>query len=135
MLEASYIVLGGTGLIGSAVRAHLERQGELVISVNSKNYTDCLGAWAKVLINCNGNTFRYRANQDPRWDFEASVVSVERSLFDFRFDLYRQVGIFLKDFVEYLNSHFCQYRTNCLQVLAIFCLIAMLFQEREYAFD
>ena len=88
MLEASYIVLGGTGFIGSAVCAHLERQGESVISINTKNYADCVGARAKVLINCNGNTFRYRANQDPRWDFEASVVTVERSLFDFRADLY-----------------------------------------------
>lgn len=92
MLEASCIVLGGTGFIGSAVLAHLERLGELVICINSRNYAHCLGARAKVLINCNGNTFHYRANQDPRWDFEASVVSVERSLFDFRFDLYIYVS-------------------------------------------
>lgn len=88
MLETSNIILGGGGLIGSAISSYLEREGESVISVNSKNYHECVGAKADVLINCNGNTFRYRANQNPRWDFESSVITVERSLFDFDVKLY-----------------------------------------------
>ena len=88
ILEASNIILGGGGLIGSAISSYLKPEGESVISVNSKNYHEYIGTKADVLINCNGNTFRYRANQNPQWDFESSVITVERSLFDFSVKLY-----------------------------------------------
>lgn len=92
MTEADCIVLGGTGLIGSEVRAHLERHGWSVLSVGSKDYSAKVGARAKVLVNCNGNAVRYLAQQDPKWDFEISVATVERSLFDFSYDLYLYVS-------------------------------------------
>jgi len=88
MPEVDYIVLGGTGLIGSAVCAHLRRQGASVSSIHSKNYAECVGRKARVVVNCNGNTYRYRTHQDPQWDFEASVATVERSLCDIRADMY-----------------------------------------------
>lgn len=92
MSKRSFIVLGGTGLIGSAVVAHLRRLGGDVLSVNSQTYREAVGRTADVLINCNGNTFRFKANQDPHWDFQASVESVERSFYDFRFGLYVYVS-------------------------------------------
>ena len=85
---AGWIMLGSTGLVGSALREHVERRGERVIGVHSANYQEWTGAQAKVLVNCNGNSVRFRANQDPAWDFEASVATVQRSLFDFTCDLY-----------------------------------------------
>jgi nucleoside-diphosphate-sugar epimerase len=84
----SFIVLGGTGLIGSAVAAWLAGRGHRVTSVNSAGYAAAVGASADALINCNGNTYRYKANQDPKWDFDASVQSVARSLFDFQAQTY-----------------------------------------------
>ena len=88
MSKPGIIVLGGTGLIGTAVCECLARAGHAVVSVNSKNYASCVGARADVLINCNGNTFRYKASQDPQWDFAASVTTVEKSLFDFKVSRY-----------------------------------------------
>ena len=84
----SFIVIGGTGLIGSAVVAHLRRLGNDVLVLDSTSYAEAVGRAADVLVNCNGNTFRFKANRDPHWDFQASVASVERSLFDFRVELY-----------------------------------------------
>jgi nucleoside-diphosphate-sugar epimerase len=92
MTSFSLIVLGGTGLIGSAVCERFTRDGPAVISVDSKNYACCVGTEADVLINCNGNSYRYRAGQDPRWDFDASVLTVEKSLFDFKFGRYIHVS-------------------------------------------
>jgi dTDP-4-dehydrorhamnose reductase len=46
------------------------------------------GSSFDVVINANGNASRFRAEQDPLFDFEASVVSVYRSLFDFSYDRY-----------------------------------------------
>ena len=88
MLEAEFLVLGGTGLIGSAVCAALRACGASVWPVHSKNYGECRGARVRVVVNCNGNTYRFRANQDPVWDFEMSVASVERSLHDIACELY-----------------------------------------------
>lgn len=63
-----------------------------MLSVDSSTYEASRGAEADVLVNCNGNGYRYRANQDPHWDFAASVASVERSLHDFRAGLYVYVS-------------------------------------------
>jgi nucleoside-diphosphate-sugar epimerase len=46
------------------------------------------GSHFDLVINANGNASRFRAEQDPLFDFEASFVSVYRSLFDFRYDRY-----------------------------------------------
>lgn len=88
MTDTDYIVVGGTGLIGTALVAFLRERGRTVLSVSSKTYADSVGARASVLINCNGNAVRFLARKDPQWDFEASVVSVHRSLHDFQSDLY-----------------------------------------------
>jgi nucleoside-diphosphate-sugar epimerase len=92
MTKASIIVIGGTGLIGSAVCARLSRDGHKVLSINSKNYSEHIGIHTDVLVNCNGNSYRYKAAKDPRWDFEASVLSVEKSLFDFKYSRYFYVS-------------------------------------------
>ena len=88
MSGSRVIVVGGTGLIGSAVCAALARRGDDVVSVDSRNYAQHAGAEADVLVNCNGNSYRFKAAQNPQWDFEASVLSVERTLFDFRVQRY-----------------------------------------------
>src|SRR3989442_1009750 len=88
MPKPSIIVLGGTGLIGSAVCERFRSHGHSVVCIGSKNYQSSVGAEADVLINCNGNSYRYKAAQSPRWDFEASVLSVEKSLFDFKAGYY-----------------------------------------------
>jgi nucleoside-diphosphate-sugar epimerase len=92
MSDSTVIVLGGTGLIGSAVCERFQRAGSTVIAVNSRNYSSHVGVRAGLLINCNGNSYRYKANEDPRWDFEASVTSVEKSLFDFEVERYVHIS-------------------------------------------
>ncbi|HSX38034.1 MAG TPA: NAD-dependent epimerase/dehydratase family protein [Chlamydiales bacterium] len=87
-MQFDYIILGGTGLVGSAVVEYLRFLGADCLSLHSKNYDQYIGSSAKVVINCNGNSYRFKANQDPKWDFGASVDSVQRSLFDFKTDMY-----------------------------------------------
>lgn len=41
-----------------------------------------------MVVNANGNASRFRANQDPLFDFEASLSTVYRSLFDFQYQRY-----------------------------------------------
>lgn len=88
MSHRSCLVLGSNGLVGTAVRKSLEAAGVEVIAICRDNYEQHAGASADALVNCNGNTYRFKAAADPAWDFGASVSSVARSLFDFRVGFY-----------------------------------------------
>lgn len=92
MPKASFLVIGATGLVGSSVYAQLKARGEDVVGVNSTTYREHVGSTFGAVINCNGNTWRFRANKEPAWDLEASVRSVERSLADFKFDRYLHIS-------------------------------------------
>lgn len=88
MPKLDYIVLGAKGLIGTAVTNYLQGKGASVLPVTRANYDTYKGTEAGTFINCNGNSFRYKANQDPSWDFKASVDTVQASLFDFKAETY-----------------------------------------------
>jgi len=75
-------VLGGKGFVGSAfVRAAARRHDTSPIDLD--NYEQFRGRSCDLLINANGNSKKYLAEQDPPREFDASVASVLRSLLDF----------------------------------------------------
>jgi nucleoside-diphosphate-sugar epimerase len=84
MADWDVIVIGAAGLAGSAIRRHFESEGRRVLAVTRDNYPAHLGASAELVVNANGNPYRFKANDRPVWDFEAAVASVQRSLHDFR---------------------------------------------------
>jgi nucleoside-diphosphate-sugar epimerase len=75
-------VLGGEGFVGSAfVRAAAKRHQAAAIT--RRNYEQFRGKACDLLINANGNSKKYLADQNPTGEFDASVASVLRSLLDF----------------------------------------------------
>ncbi|HJO32746.1 MAG TPA: NAD-dependent epimerase/dehydratase family protein [Anaerolineales bacterium] len=88
MPDVDFVILGGTGFVGSELCSCLKHNGASVLAIDSRNYIRHRGTSADVLVNCNGNAFRFKANQNPTWDFEASVITVEQSLSDFVVQLY-----------------------------------------------
>ncbi len=75
-------VLGGKGFVGSAfVRVASKRHRVAVIT--RQNYEHHRGRSCDLLINANGNSKKFLADQDPAAEFDASVASVLRSLVDF----------------------------------------------------
>lgn len=82
------IVLGSQGLLGSEVTEYFKSLNHHVIPIDRKNYKNYIGESADLLINCNGNAYRFKANKDPSQDFEDNVLSVKNSLFDFNVDTY-----------------------------------------------
>ena len=80
-------VLGGRGMLGSDLVKFL---GEFykVIAIDKENYSQYLGKSFDVLINANGNSRKFWADQNLFLDFEASTISVYKSLFDFKFKKY-----------------------------------------------
>ena len=81
-------VLGGHGFVGSAYVRLFERLGLEHRAVTRANYRELAGTACALFINANGNSRKFLADRDPCAEFEASVVSVQRSLEDFRADRY-----------------------------------------------
>ncbi len=74
--------------MGSAVARYCrENQIEHEI-ITKQNYRDFIGKQCDILINSNGNSKKFLANQDPFEDFQLSVSSVRSSLIDIKFDKY-----------------------------------------------
>lgn len=81
-------ILGGNGFVGSGFVRYCAKQGISAIVIDRKNYKDHLGAECDVLINSNGNSKKFLAKEDPKFEFQASVASVRNSLVDFKFKRY-----------------------------------------------
>ena len=81
-------VIGGNGFVGSGFVRHLHSQGIAVTVVDRTNYDQLIGAECDILINANGNSKKFLAKDDPKAEFQASVVSVRNSLVDFKFKKY-----------------------------------------------
>jgi len=80
-------ILGSNGLLGSDLVKHLGKTHK-TDSITRENYEEKKNTHYKVLINANGNSKRFWANQNPQDDFLASTVSVYKSVFDFSSDVY-----------------------------------------------
>ena len=88
MNNKKYLVIGSEGLVGKAIINHLEKRRNKVIKVNRNNYNKLKGQKVDVLINANGNSYRYKANNSPKWDFDKSFLSVKKTFNDFKFNTY-----------------------------------------------
>ena len=81
-------IIGGNGFLGSAFARICTRQGWEHQVITRENYASLVGTECDLLINANGNSKKFLSRQDPVGDFEASVLSVRRSLSDFSCNKY-----------------------------------------------
>ena len=81
-------LVGGQGFVGSAFNRLLTQRGVPHESITRESYPRAVGSRGTILINASANSRKYLADQDWAADFEASVVSVVRTLRDFSADLY-----------------------------------------------
>src|SRR3989344_1866754 len=80
-------VLGGAGMLGSDLVRYLG-ETQTVFAIDRHNYADFRGRHFDVIVNANGNSKRFWADQNPAQDFEFSTASVVQSCFDFKFGTY-----------------------------------------------
>ena len=86
-------VIGADGFIGRKLCSVLKIPNESllrneVIDITRQNYNYHKHGVFDILINANGNSNKYWANENPLDDFDASVTSVYKSLFDFKYKKY-----------------------------------------------
>lgn len=73
-------LIGGNGFVGSAFARLLKAnklKHQIITRENADNFK---GTRCSLLINANGNSKKYMADREPLAEFEASVLSVARSL-------------------------------------------------------
>jgi nucleoside-diphosphate-sugar epimerase len=80
-------IIGANGFLGKTLAQRFTLLGQ-VYGITRQNYEHFKQESFDVLVNADGNSRRYWANQNPVEDFEASVKSVYRSLFDFNTERY-----------------------------------------------
>ena len=82
-------VIGGSGFIGSEICRQFESKINKVINITEsgtdKKYFD-------ILINANGNPYKYLAEQNPVRDFDMAVRTVYESIINYNFNLYVYVS-------------------------------------------
>ncbi len=81
-------VIGGRGFVGSAFVRYLEKNSIDHSVIGRDNYTEFAGQNFDVIINANGNSKKFLAAQEPLREFSETVVSVQRSLLDFKYRTY-----------------------------------------------
>lgn len=69
-------IVGGKGLTGSALVEYAKKNGFEFEIIQRENKEEFFGKSCDVLIFANGNAVKSKANQDPFFDFHASVSSV-----------------------------------------------------------
>lgn len=80
-------IIGSNGFLGTILYTSLIKHFDEVVGINRQNYRDCLGTY-DIIINANGNSRKYWANNNALSDFDASVTSVYKTMFDFSCSLY-----------------------------------------------
>lgn len=71
-----FYIVGGNGLAGSAIVRHAKKHNFEHEIIQRENKETFFGKSCDVLIFANGNPLKYKANQDPFFDFKASAESV-----------------------------------------------------------
>ena len=78
-------VIGGKGLTGSAIVKYLEAKNKDYEIIQKENKENFFGKECDMLIFANGNALKYKANEDPLFDFYASVASVAEYIHKIKF--------------------------------------------------
>lgn len=80
-------VIGGDGMVGSDLVNSLSSNFS-VTPITKENYSKFINKSFDICINANGNSKRFLANKNVLEDFNASTVSVYKSIFDFKYSTY-----------------------------------------------
>jgi nucleoside-diphosphate-sugar epimerase len=86
--EAVIFILGSKGFIGSAFCELCDERHISYRGIDIDNHDEFKGSSCDVLINADGNSKKYLAEEDPALEFKLSVSSVIHSLCDFKISKY-----------------------------------------------
>jgi nucleoside-diphosphate-sugar epimerase len=90
--DSEFFILGGAGLVGSAVARACAAARTSFTIIGRDNYAAMKGRACDIFVNANGSSRKLLATRDPVADFDANVRSVRASLVDFAFRRYVHIS-------------------------------------------
>lgn len=87
MRSEKIAIIGANGMLGSDLVTYLHPYFTIT-AVTRENYDSFLRSNFDIVINANGNSRRFWANNNILEDFTLSTTSVYKSIFDFTYDQY-----------------------------------------------
>ncbi len=81
-------LVGGNGFVGSAYARHFKELGLTFQSITRENAAEFHGTKCDVLLNANGNSKKFLADNSPLEEFDASVRSVAETICRFQSEYY-----------------------------------------------
>jgi len=78
--KGDILVIGGRGLLGSALAGEAANRGYAVTTIGREELGSVRGRSYGLVIDANGNSKKYLAMRDPSLDFDLSVRAVMQSL-------------------------------------------------------
>jgi len=85
-------IIGSSGFVGHTISDYFKRQGFECIDINRQSYDKQIGTDVDCLINSNGSGLKWKANENPRFDFKANVDSTMDYVFDFKFKIFIHIS-------------------------------------------
>jgi len=85
-------VIGANGFIGSALVGALSSAGHAVTPVTRDTYEDAKQGSYDVIVNCAMPSARFKAKQDPAWDFRETVQKTADLLYGWQFTKFIQLS-------------------------------------------
>jgi len=94
-------IIGSNGFLGTNLISRFKKHKKyIVIGITKSNYASFINDTFDVLINANGNSKKFWANENPSDDFVLSTHSVYNSVVDFKCKLY----IYISSIDVYKNN-------------------------------
>jgi nucleoside-diphosphate-sugar epimerase len=81
-------IKGGNGFLGQGFVSYCQKNNLKYKIITRENYEEFIGKECDILVNANGNSKKFLANEDPKYEFDATVKSVVRSLHDIKYRKY-----------------------------------------------
>lgn len=85
-------IIGGNGLTGSAIVRRCQIADLEYRVLQRDNYKEFLGKRCDILVYANGNALKWKANQNPFFDFHASLATVAQYIHEIKYDTYVQLS-------------------------------------------
>lgn len=81
-------IVGGKGLVGSSLVRQLAQKNEAYKIIQRENKEEFFGEKCRILIYANGNAYKTKANENPLFDWNASVSTVAEYVHHIRYELF-----------------------------------------------